>query len=123
MERIPDHRIHGYRGDIAAQFFSQQEAVTLNTLPENVRQKAFFNLWTRKEALMKADGTGLTLDLHQYEVLIEQNERHIMRNPGNKPQTVDIWSLRNLDAGPGYAAALAVLGQDWQLRCWQWNNS
>jgi 4'-phosphopantetheinyl transferase len=105
--------------DIAAQFFSQREAGALNALPENVRQKAFFTLWTRKEALMKADGTGLALDLHQYEVFTGQNELHIPRNLGNELQRVDIWSLRDLDAGSGYAEALAVEGQDWQLRCWQ----
>jgi 4'-phosphopantetheinyl transferase len=110
-------------GDITAQFFSKREAAALDALPENVRQKAFFTLWTRKEALMKADGRGLALDPHQYEVLTGQNELHIPRVQGEELQDGDIWSLRDLNAGPGYAAALAVKGQDWQLRCWQWENS
>jgi hypothetical protein len=72
---------------------------------------------------MKADGVGLALDLNQYEVLMGQNEMRIPRKPGNELQCIDIWSLRDLDAGPGYSAALAVEGQGWQLRCWQWKDS
>ena len=30
------------------------------------------------------------------------------------------WTLHELDAGSGYAAALAVEGSSWQLKCWQW---
>jgi 4'-phosphopantetheinyl transferase len=29
------------------------------------------------------------------------------------------WSLLRLAPAPGYVAALAVAGQDWQLRCWR----
>ena len=32
----------------------------------------------------------------------------------------DRWSLQTLNLGPGYAAALVVEGQGWQLRCWKW---
>ena len=109
-------------GDIAAQFFSQREVAALNSLSENVRQKAFFTLWTRKEALMKADGMGLALELNQYEILLDQNKMHIKLKLGNEPQAADIWSLSDLDAGPGYAAALAIEGRDCQFRFWQWQN-
>jgi len=107
-------------GDIAAQFFTQREADALNSLPENIRQKAFFTLWSRKEAVMKADGMRLALERNQYEVLPDQNEMHITCRPGNEPQAEDIRSLRDLDAGPGFAAALAVKGRDCRLRFWQW---
>ena len=107
-------------GTIARQFFSRREADALSALPERDRQKTFFTLWTRKEAVMKADGMGLARDLKQYEILPDYHEMHIIRRAGNEPQGVDIWSLKDLDAGPGYAAALAVEGQNWQLRCWQW---
>jgi 4'-phosphopantetheinyl transferase len=30
------------------------------------------------------------------------------------------WTMIELHPGPGYAAALAVEGSDWRLRCWQW---
>jgi 4'-phosphopantetheinyl transferase len=98
-------------GDIAAQFFSQRETDALNSLPENIRRKVFFTFWTRKEALLKAEGKGLVHDLNQYEILPDKNKMHIIIRPGNGPQSINIWSLRDLDAGPGYAAALAIQGQ------------
>jgi hypothetical protein len=30
------------------------------------------------------------------------------------------WSLLELDAAPGFAAALAVEGRGWSLKRWQW---
>jgi 4'-phosphopantetheinyl transferase len=116
------HEDHSF-GSIAEHFFSKQEAVALNSCPEHLRLKLFFKLWTRKEALMKADGMGLALDLNQYKVLMRQNEMRISRKPGNELQCIDIWSLRDLDAGPGYSAALAVEGQAGNSRCWQWKDS
>lgn len=45
---------------IARQFFSQAEADALGALPPAERQKAFFRGWTRKEALVKLLGLGLS---------------------------------------------------------------
>jgi len=109
-------------GNIAPQFFSLRETAALNALPENVRMKAFFTLWTRKEAVMKADGRGLALDLNQYEVLMGQNDIHMPLRLSNELRSVDMWSLWDLDAGAGFSAALAVEGQGRQLRCWQWES-
>ena len=30
------------------------------------------------------------------------------------------WSMRALDAGAGYKAALAVEGEGWDLKCWDY---
>lgn len=43
----------------AREFFPQAEAESLMVLPEEFRVKRFFDLWTRKEALLKAMGVGL----------------------------------------------------------------
>ena len=107
-------------GNIAAQFFSQREAVALNALPENVRQKAFFTLWTRKEAYLKAQGRGLSGDLKQLEVF------PVLGCPSESPeingssQEDSPWLLMDLAVLPEYAAALAVEGHDLQFKFWQW---
>jgi len=46
---------------IARRFFSPGECATLETLGGDQRQQAFIRCWTRKEALMKADGRGMKL--------------------------------------------------------------
>lgn len=108
-------------GDIADKFFSRRESAALNALPEHEQQKAFFTLWTRKEAYLKARGKGLSGCLRDFDVVPLSDgppgffEIHGVREDGVS------WLLRDLDAGPGYAAALAVEGHDWQLRCWHCN--
>ncbi len=57
--RIPGSAHQAYR-----RFFSSAE---LNYIGQD--DKRFFELWTRKEALIKADGRGLSLPVAQLEVL------------------------------------------------------
>ena len=45
--------------DIAERFFSARESMQLKTLPKASKLAAFFKLWTRKEAWLKATGAGL----------------------------------------------------------------
>ena len=46
---------------IAQRFFSPSEYEALAALDEDLRHPAFLRCWTRKEALMKADGGGMKL--------------------------------------------------------------
>ena len=47
---------------IAARFFSAGETAQLLALDGAARRSRFFELWTLKEALAKARGTGMALD-------------------------------------------------------------
>ena len=49
--------------DIAARFFAPTEAAHLLQLDEEARRNRFFDLWTLKEALVKALGTGMATAL------------------------------------------------------------
>lgn len=46
---------------LAAHYFHPLEADALASLPEHQQAEAFYRLWTRKEAIAKAAGTGITL--------------------------------------------------------------
>ena len=106
-------------GSIAEQFLSQRETDVLNALPDQARLKAFFSVWTRKEAYLKATGEGFSVPLNQFDVACEPEVAgNLLRTRGRSREAVH-WSLRYLDAGSSYAAALAVEGFDWQLKCWQ----
>ena len=78
--------------EIAERFFSPREIEILTSLPKQERAAAFFRLWTRKEAYIKAIGVGLSHPLNEFDVTLPIPE----------------WSMFDLEIGPGYAAAVTV---------------
>lgn len=108
------------REQIAEQVFSPREVAALRRLPEELQPEAFFTYWTSKEAFIKAKGEGLALPLDGFEVSASSQGLGGMLTVYAQPQEAHRWSLRKISPAPGYSAALAVEGHDWQLRCWQW---
>jgi 4'-phosphopantetheinyl transferase len=105
---------------IAARFFAPREYAALRSLSPGLKHEAFFNGWTRKEAYIKARGEGLSFPLDQFEVSLIPGEPAKLLNVERDVSEVARWSLRELDLGPSYAAALVVEGHDWCLKCWRW---
>jgi 4'-phosphopantetheinyl transferase len=107
--------------EIARSAFSANDAHCLFSLPPHERQKAFFDGWTRKEAFIKAKGTGLSLPLDQFDVTLAPGEPAALLETRWDKSEVQLWSLRAMDVAPDYAASIAVQGHDWSLKCWQAN--
>jgi 4'-phosphopantetheinyl transferase len=108
---------------IAASFFSAGEIAALQALPANQRQMAFFACWTSKEAYVKAVGKGLALPLDQFEVSLAPGEPAGLLNVKGAPGEAPRWSLNTWTPAPGYVAALAVKGRNWQPTYWQFPKS
>jgi 4'-phosphopantetheinyl transferase len=53
---------------IAERFFSSEERSAFNALAPENRTVGFFRCWTRKEAIAKAIGTGLSAALEEFDV-------------------------------------------------------
>jgi 4'-phosphopantetheinyl transferase len=104
---------------IARHFFSVGEIDRLGRLDPEQRASAFFRCWTRKEAFIKATGHGLSRPLDQFEVTLAPGEAASLLRTAWDPGEAAHWSLRTLEAGPGYAAALAVRGHGYRLHGWQ----
>ncbi len=102
--------------DLVQRFFSRREAAVFQRLPPRERPAAFFNLWTRKEAFLKATGEGIAQSLHLVEVSFLPGEpaalRHLPRNLG----MTEAWSLSDLSPGPGFVAALAIHSRTPRIR-------
>ena len=105
---------------VAERFFSAKEVTTLRALPEHAQPIGFFNCWTRKEAYIKARGEGLSIPLNQFDVSLVPGEPAALLESRVDPTDVNRWTLQSLHMGSQYIAALAVEGQHWNLKCWDW---
>jgi len=106
-------------GEIARQFFSVNENEVFNGLPKSKKVDAFFKCWTRKEAFVKAIGDGLSYPLNMFDVSVDPGEpAELLRIRGDARKAAR-WSIQDVKTDPGLAAAFAVNGRSWRLRCWQ----
>ncbi len=104
---------------LAAQVFSPYEKAAWQAFSGAARVAAFFRCWTRKEALLKAQGFGLIERLDQVSVSLDELRAEVVEMAD---QPSNAWSLMPLAIGAGYAAALAVadLPPPVFLNCWDW---
>lgn len=108
---------------LVAQFFSPNENAAFRALPESKRVAAFFAGWTRKEAYIKALGVGGALPLDQFDVTLSPDEPARLLADRRHPANIARWSLRDLDPGPNYAAALALRTPPVPLLLYRWSES
>ena len=59
---------------LAQQFFSKLESQRFLLLPSSKKLEAFYTIWTRKEAFIKAIGEGLSYPLDQFETTFLPHE-------------------------------------------------
>ena len=91
---------------IARRFFSMGECAAIEAYPEAEQRAAFFRVWVRKEAFVKALGTGIATGLGRFDVSAGPEPALTgARIDGIDPAE---WSIRDFAPGPGYAGAVAV---------------
>ena len=96
---------------------SPAELTALRALAPAARERAFFAVWTRKEAYAKARGLGLSLPFEQFTMTTDLGAAALVAAADDDPLR---WTLCDLEAGPGYAAALAVEGTLGRVLAWEW---
>jgi 4'-phosphopantetheinyl transferase len=105
---------------VAERCFSLRERAMLAALPAESRgRQAFYNCWTRKEALVKAMGAGLHVPLDQFTVSLAPGEPAVLLEMCGDHGERSGWALRELFPGSGFVGALAVEGHGWRLSCWE----
>lgn len=96
------------QADIAAAYFSKREYAFWSTAA--LRDQAFFQIWTRKEALLKCAGIGLSEDLPAWETLDDKLEQ----------PSFPTFNLRTIPFGDDYAVAVAWTGELHHIRLVDW---
>lgn len=118
LERIqPDLRI----SELAEKYFSFAERKYLTRLSPEAQVRAFFQCWTGKEALLKAQGTGLLISPEHVDVSFSLDQpAQSLAIPGGM-ELPNNWRLQNVDFDEDYAAALVVEGQAFSTCCWHYS--
>lgn len=93
---------------IAERFFTPAECAALRRQPLADRLAAFYRLWTAKEALLKAVGTGLPGGLDRFEVSADPASPPALLHDADDADGRARFHLYPADPGQGYFGALAV---------------
>lgn len=101
--------------EIAGRAFSAPELAELDALPLELRNIGFYHCWTRKEAYIKASGSGMGIPLDSFEVSLTPGQPEVLRSVDSSR-----WSLRSFQSSPGYVGAVVGEGKGWDLRLWNW---
>jgi 4'-phosphopantetheinyl transferase len=107
IEHLREGRDHE---GLAARFFAPQEVEALSDLPADRRTAAFFNCWTRKEAVLKAVGIGLSFPLDRLVVTLAPSDAARVLAFDGTPAAAGNWWLEHLEPAPGYVGAVAARG-------------
>ena len=104
---------------LAERFFSPVERDELLQLPKDDQQFGFFACWTRKEALLKADGSGIARGLDTFDVLVDPAMPAVLLETRWPDDAHAAWRLADIDVGPYYRAAIASNSTIDELRLWR----
>jgi len=89
---------------LAGMVMTPGEAGLFASIPLDQRRGTFMRLWTRKEALLKADGRGLMYDPRQVNVGIDDREERVVALDGIS------WTLHDIALESDLCAAVCVCG-------------
>ncbi len=93
---------------VASRFFAPREQACLHSLGSEMRTAAFFECWTRKEAVLKATGEGIGAALEKLCVTFgEGRPPRVLEYDGSTSLALD-WTLVSLEPVAGYKSALAM---------------
>lgn len=103
VDRDPDDSLISY-------VLNDTELATLHGNGSH-RAESFITFWTRKEAVMKATGRGLRIPLRSLTMSGPDSPARLLTS-GDPALTPHTTRMTDLDPGPGYRAAVAVLVGD-----------
>jgi 4'-phosphopantetheinyl transferase len=105
---------------VANLVFCAAERTALEALDATEYSRVFARLWTRKEAYIKADGRGMSLQLDHIDVGTLP-EGILLYQPELKQWTPSSdWTLHTLGSSAHYVCSLAIEGTDCSVASAEW---
>jgi 4'-phosphopantetheinyl transferase len=115
---LESHNRNAKLAELSERICTSRELAQLWEQPCALRRESFFDCWTRKEAILKAIGVGLSGGLDKLEVCFKGEKQQEYRI-----QIEDIdgraWTILNLPLEASWSGALAAAGTNWQWRGWK----
>ena len=108
---------------IARRFFSDREFESIANLDVSQQARVFFQLWTAKEAYLKAIGVGLAGSLANIEIILERSgNAKIWAIDSDRSKAQD-WSMLSCIPERDYTAAIAIYTPliEPQIDFWSWS--
>jgi 4'-phosphopantetheinyl transferase len=96
------------RDALVRRFFSAAEQAEYDSLPEVLRERAFFDGWARKEAFIKGVGRGLSLPLASFDVSLRSDGTDALRHFTAAQCPDGPWSVQGVPVPRTHAAAICV---------------
>ena len=92
--------------DLARSLFTAAEYDRLRITAVDARSQAFLRLWTRKEAIAKALGLGLSMPFDGFDVVDRMTSPVVVAGPGDG----STFAVTSLDDVSGYTWSVALAG-------------
>lgn len=100
------HRNELVQTELGRDIFSDSEYEFLISQPLKKQKEVFFDLWTGKEAVLKARGMGLSLDLKSFDIKLSDNKVSLTETRDDLTEAKR-WQMRIISLNEGYSAAAA----------------
>ncbi|MES3007387.1 MAG: 4'-phosphopantetheinyl transferase superfamily protein [Pseudomonadota bacterium] len=92
---------------LANRYFAELEIVALQALPVSEQRERFFDLWTLKEAYIKACGMGLAIPLRSFSFEFSREGISIVFAP-ERCDEPEAWQFWQMQASPQHRLAIAL---------------
>ena len=102
---------------VADSHFSPREVKDLGNLYGNAWLEGFYRCWTRKEAILKAEGAGLRIPLGSFDVSLLPGRPADLLDSRPEAKLTRRWRLEHLAPADGVVGALAVGASNLKVVC------
>ncbi len=102
--------------DIASSYFSGPELAAIRGAPADSTADVFFRYWAAKEAVLKAQGSGLSVPLNSFCIVFDEDNARARAETADASRIAEGWRIHTLPAGSGWHAAVAASGGDWTVQ-------
>jgi 4'-phosphopantetheinyl transferase len=108
---------------IARRHFAPRESAIISRLRGSARRDAFFALWTRKEAIVKALGESLAHDRGRLPLELDAAGNVRLASRDGDESITGRWSVVRLRDLPGYVGVVAGCPPFAGIECFDWQES